>query len=428
MKTRVMAAAYALLGIAPAGAAAAEAEAPKPSGVNVDASLLYYDEADRITIVEPVVRMSKEFAEGRELDVLLTVDTISGATPNGTLPGKPATVTSPSGGGGSGASAVGDVPTTKMTDTRYAVDGSWTQPLAESWKGALGASVSKEGDYASFGARTSLAKDLNQKATTLSLGLSGELDQSNPIGGVPTPFGASLISQGASADKTVVGALAGLTQVIDARTLMQLNFLFNVENGYLNDPYKQLSQVDPVTGVPQNNIYENRPRSRTGQSFYWLTKHAFATGVAGAAYRYYMDDWGIRSHTVDATYNWKYNERGFLEPHFRFYHQSQADFYQLGLINGASLPAYASADYRLSRFNAITGGLRWGWRFDNDSQLHLRLEYYTQLGSAHPDSPADIGVQRGFSLFPKLQATIFQVEYAFNTANIFAAAPDEAHR
>ena len=420
MKTRMMAAAYALLGVAPAGAAAAEAEAPKTSGLNVDASLLYYDEADRITIVEPVVRMSKEFSEGRELDVLLTVDTISGATPNGTLPGKPATVTSPSGGGAS-ATKVGDVPTTVMTDTRYAADASWTQPLAETWKGTAGASVSTEGDFTSFGARTSVAKDLNQKATTLSLGISGEFDQSNPIGGVPTPFGASLVSQGASASKTVVGALAGLTQVIDARTLMQLNFLFNAESGYLNDPYKQLSQVDPVTGVPQNNVYENRPRARNSQSLYWLTKHAFAGAVAGASYRYYTDDWGIRSHTVDLTYNWRLGERSFLEPHFRFYRQTQANFYQVGLLNGAALPSFASADYRLSRFDAVTGGLRWGHTFDNDSRVALRLEYYTQIGKAHPDSPADVGVQRTFVLFPKLEATIFQVEWAFNPGRIFAS-------
>jgi hypothetical protein len=203
--------------------------------------------------------------------------------------------------------------------------------------------------------------------------------------------------------------------VINPRTLMQWNFSQTRENGYLTDPYKQLSIVNSVTGAPVGSIYERRPASRIGNSLYWLTKYSvFSHDVISGSYRFFEDNWGIRSHTVDLNYHWQFNEQGYFEPHFRFYHQSAADFFNIGLVTGQPLPLLASADYRLAQFNGITGGLRYGWTFNNGSLFAIRLEYYTQRGNNHPDSA--VGIQRGFNLFPTLQATVFQIQYNFDPA------------
>ncbi len=411
IKERATAAAYALLGIIPPAAAAES----KPW--NVDASFLRYTESGRIDVTEPSVSVTKPFANDRSLGVMVTVDSISGSTPIGTLPqapGAPVTTTSPSGHATTSNPGV-VIPMSHYSDTRFGTDGSWKQPLGFGLTGVIGGEVSKQSDFLSYGGNISLAKDFNQKNTTVMLGLSPEFDTNKPHGGVPVPLSSQLAPTAISADKRVIGLLAGLTQVINPRTLMQWNFSQTRENGYLTDPYKQLSIVNSVTGAPVGSIYERRPASRIGNSLYWLTKYSvFSHDVISGSYRFFEDNWGIRSHTVDLNYHWQFNEQGYFEPHFRFYHQSAADFFNIGLVTGQPLPLLASADYRLAQFNGITGGLRYGWTFNNGSLFAIRLEYYTQRGNNHPDSA--VGIQRGFNLFPTLQATVFQIQYNFDPA------------
>ena len=43
--------------------------------------------------------------------------------------------------------------------------------------------------------------------------------------------------------------------------------------------------------------------------------------------------------------------------------------------DGEPLPLFASADYRLGNFDAITAGLKYGWRSDSGLDLSVRLEY-----------------------------------------------------
>jgi hypothetical protein len=76
------------------------------------------------------------------------------------------------------------------------------------------------------------------------------------------------------------------------------------------------------------------------------------------------------------------------------------------------LPAYASSDYRLGEFNAITAGLKFGWKTRNDHDLSLRVEWYQQMGSI----PAGqlIGNQALRDNYPDLNALIVQFGYRFS--------------
>jgi hypothetical protein len=95
--------------------------------------------------------------------------------------------------------------------------------------------------------------------------------------------------------------------------------------------------------------------------------------VVSASYRYFFDDWGIKSHTVDMNYHWKMTDKHYLEPRIRYYAQSEADFYRVNLISGQPAPIEASADYRLAKFNGLTYGLKWGWNFRDESSLIFRI-------------------------------------------------------
>lgn len=406
----------ALLGIVPQSKAA---EAPAEKTWSVDSSVLYYSEADkRVQAVEPVVELRKQFSEGREAALKLTLDVLTGATPNGaTASNVPQTFTRPS-GSGSYVVAPGETPLDDtFHDTRVAGNGSWKQPLGRLSLLTLGGNFSKEYDFTSMGLSAQLTRDFNQKNTTLLFGLSTEADSVDPVGGKPIPFapmaaaGAVQPRQGGSDSKSVIDAMLGVTQVVNRRTLMQINYSLSSASGYLNDPYKFLSRIDPVSGSTIDYLYENRPDSRTKHAIYWLTRYHLNRDVVSASYRYFFDDWGIKSHTVDLTYNWKYSENKYFEPHLRFYSQSEADFYRLHLLNGDPLPREASSDYRLAKFNGLTYGLKWGWDMPKGRAFILRLEYYNSIGDSSPSEA--VGIQRGLDLYPDLKSLIAQVQYRF---------------
>ncbi len=433
-----MAAACALLGIPPPASAKAMAGKPSPTSTTADlsaealakadhwttdTSFLYYDEADRITVLEPQIGVRKNYQDGRVLSVLATVDTISGATPLGTLPATPNTVpntvTSPSGRGTN--PTIGKVPTSNISDTRIALSTSYQRPVGAASTRTIGADVSKEHDYLSAGANLTLARDFNQKNTTLSFGLGPEFDLSTPNGGLPVAYATQLSPgefNGKSDQKYLLSSLLGLTQVINREMLMQWNYSVTYERGYLDDPYKLLSLVN-ANGDPVSAIHEKRPDSRLQHSLYWLTKYNYREqDVFSLGLRYFADDWGIRSQTIDFSYRWQFHERRFFEPHVRYYHQSAADFFHVGLQNGQPLPTFASADYRLNEIDGITMGLGFGWTLRNGAQLIVRGEYYMQTGDSHPASA--VGLQKAYDLFPTLNASIVQVLYSFDPGTLFS--------
>ena len=241
-----------------------------------------------------------------------------------------------------------------------------------------------------------------------------------------TPMGdvGDLSNRLGKQDKDVVDVVLGVTQVISKNLIVQANYSFSDSSGYLSDPYKIVSIVDAVTGdvVPRTPpsgvqgpsheyLFEGRPDKRTKHSLYGQVKYYMGGKVLDASYRYMTDDWGIDSHTVDLRYRWPMGDSRYIEPHLRFYTQTDADFYQVGIANGSPLPAYASNDYRLGSFDAITVGLKYGWTTRNGNDMSARLEYYQQSGSIPSDK--QFGNQIGLVQYPDLNAIIFQFSYRF---------------
>ena len=170
----------------------------------------------------------------------------------------------------------------------------------------------------------------------------------------------------------------------------------------------------PAAGVdgPSHEFrYERRPDERVKHSVYGQAKHFMNGKVLDVSYRYMTDDWDIDSHTFDFRLRWPLGSERYLEPHLRFYTQTEADFYTISLIEGQTLPAFASNDYRLGNFDGVTAGLKYGWKTRNDHDLSVRLELYQQRG----DIPAGklIGNQINTVSYPDLDAVIAQFTYRF---------------
>lgn len=411
-----------LLGNAPNRAVAAQEE----DNWETDTSLLYYGEQDRVQDASLAVMMRRLFQGEKTLSLGLTLDALTGATPSGAVPSSLAqTFTRPS-GGSSYQVQPGETPLDDtFRDTRVALNAGWSQPLTDDMDGGIGITFSNEYDYVHAGINGRLAWNFNNNNTTLNLGAAYASDSLDPVGGAPIPLAPmrgeeDSTSKAGSDSKNVADLLIGVTQVINRKMLVQANYALSKADGYLNDPYKLVSVVDPVTGRSVAgpdaglglHLYESRPDTRTKHSLFFQTKYyAFDRDVIDASYRVMTDDWGIDSHTLDLRYRWNYSARSYLEPHLRFYTQGAADFYHTNLVDGDALPVNASADYRLAEFDAVTAGLKYGRFTPGGSEWSLRLEYYRQTGNA--SSPDAVGELLDYPLFPDLDAVIAQFSYRF---------------
>ena len=417
-----------LAGVAPVTQAVA-AQSPW----QIDGGLLIYSEKNRVSLVEPVLQIRKEIDDNEFFTTHLVADTLTGASPNGAAPSDvPQTFTSPSGTKSYTAKA-NEIPLdSTFSDTRGAVNLSWDKPLSERLRGIFGASFSIENDYTSFGVSASLAQDFNQRNTTLTAGVSLDADSISPLGGAPVPFSsmpAPVPSEGEgegeggpSESKTVQQYLVGVTQVLGHNTLAQLNYSYGHSNGYLTDPYKILSVLANdgsgnlrAPGSPSSYVYEKRPDQRTFQTLYWKGIHQFGNeDVLTLAYRYGWDDWGINSHTYDVRYRLELGHGHYLQPHFRHYNQSAADFYRQTLIDGEETTLdYASADSRLGELTTQTVGLKYGVVFDQDAEFNFRVEYMHQTGKTIASDA--VGKLANLDLFPENKAAIIQAGISMST-------------
>jgi hypothetical protein len=384
--------------------------------VDFDASLLYYSEGSRVTVNETVLDLRKPLAGERVFSLGLVVDVMTGASPNGAVPSRePQTFTRPSGQGGY-VVLPGEVPMDDtFQDNRVALTAGLEAPLGRRSTAAAEAHYSIEYDYLSAGAGATITRDFNKRNTTVAAGGAFSYDLLSPEGGTPVPF-ASMLPRGEQPpragrtdDKIVVDLLAGVTQVIDRSTIARFNYSLNRSSGYHTDPFKMLSVVD-VLGDPIDYVFERRPRERTRHSFYSVVKRQVAGDVAEASYRYMRDDWGVRSHTAEARYRWRVGARRYVQPQYRLYRQSAADFFVRFLREGDARPEFASADYRLAEFDAHTFALRYGVTFDGGQEVNVRVGYYLQMGRRGP--PGRIGALRDLDLFPDVGAYLVQVGYS----------------
>lgn len=270
---------------------------------------------NRMKIHAPMAWIDAKIAENTQLETSFVLDSMSGASPfyHDTL---------------SGASGIG------IDDTRYAGDLTVTQYIDDVSVSA-GGSYSTEEDYDSIGGSISTRYWSPDKNTVLLVGMN---TNHNSISSTNNPL----------LDETMkdYGAIVGVTQILDRESLVQSNVSLEIQDGYLDDPYK---------------LGDNRPSSR--DRFAWLTRYVKYIESSDAAlhfdYRFYTDSWHLLSHTFDFNWYQPVGEDGswIIRPHVRYYSQRKADFYNdLEPVDVAD-DVFYSADQRLSSFGSLTFGL-----------------------------------------------------------------------
>ena len=221
-------------------------------------------------------------------------------------------------------------------------------------------SYSTESDYDSMGIAFTDGIDFNQKNTTLLLGAAYTHDKITPANGAP------------NGTKDTTDLIIGLSQVLDPRTLLTLNFTLGQTEGLLSDPYK-------VVELNGELVWEKRPDSKDKQIGYISLAHFFpsANGSLEGGYRYYTDGFGIDAHTMKLSWFQRIGTHWIVRPQVRYYDQSEADFYA---VRFTGAPEYYSSDYRVSALTSWGGGLKLIWMPTTRFQLDAEFMRYQQSG------------------------------------------------
>jgi len=398
---------------------------------DIDTALLYYSESDgRVSAIEPAIFAGRNLGDdGERIDLRLVIDSLTGATPNGAHASSVAqTFTTPSGKSSYTAEAGENPLDDTFHDTRVAFGTDWTLPINRLSRVKLGFNASKEYDYLSLGISGAYSHDFNNKNTTLTAAAAFNNDTISPEGKIPlalSPMRApgETNRDGSEDSKTITDFLLGVTQVVNHNTIVEVNYSYGLSDGYLNDPFKIVTVVDPVTGLPDNSaltninadalpyVYENRPDSRQRNNLFFRTAHHLTEDVIHFSYRYFWDDWGITSNTFDFKYRYQMTD-SYLQPHVRYYMQEAADFYRHNLVQGTDVDAggnvlldEVSSDSRLAKFNTMTIGLKYGYTLSNNSEFSIRGEIMQQS--------FDDGNVASIEETPDLDAVILNVGYSF---------------
>jgi hypothetical protein len=250
----------------------------------------------------------------------------------------------------------------KMHEFRRAGEASVTRYLPHGTV-SVGLNYSGESDYVSRGASVLTTRSTDDKNTVWSAGVGLSRDQINPTNQIVT-----------NESKQGLDLLLGVTQVMSPQDVAQLNLGFYNGQGYFSDPYK---------------VYDQRPHHRSHHTMLGRWNHHFEAtqSTTRLAYRYYTDNWGVRSHTLDVEWVQSLPQGWSVAPALRVYTQTAADFF----VNADASPypfpplppanaLHYSEDQRVSAFGARTYGLKVTKQLGLDTRVDIKVERYAQRG------------------------------------------------
>ncbi len=266
-------------------------------------------------------------------------------------------------------------------------------------------SFATEYDYSSFGVGAGYARLFNQKNTEVSISTNVFLDTWNPQ--YPTEIktyieedgnlnggffnGVNILdSYGVPIDKngTVVwqpinntlitdrgrntfSFLLSFSQIITKRQQIAIFSDIVIQQGWLANPMQRVYFADRDnyyigvgTSIPVYETPENKDVFQLADDIERLPDKRFKIPIGARLnlyvtdfltvrtyYRYYFDDWGINSHTVNIELLVKIGSKFTFYPTFRYYDQTATDYFA-PFEQHLSTEKYYTSDYDLSKFSS----------------------------------------------------------------------------
>jgi len=236
-------------------------------------------------------------------------------------------------------------------------------------------SVSTEYDYFSLGFGGSYTKLFNEKNTELSINANVYLDSWNAIYPIELrPFGTNGI--GTFRPNSITGNTnynpnfsefdnegrnsyaigLGFSQILHKNIQGSIAVDFVQQQGLLSTPFQRVYFSDVADSFIDNfqladdveRLPDNRFKVAIGGRLNWYLNERLTLRTF---YRYYFDNWGVKSHTASVEVPIKITDKFTLYPSYRFYNQTAADYFN-PYEEALSTDDFYTSDYDLSKYAA----------------------------------------------------------------------------
>jgi hypothetical protein len=237
-------------------------------------------------------------------------------------------------------------------------------------------SNSTENDYDADTASLSISQDMFGDLTTVALFFTRGWDDVTRRGD------ATFADQ---VDRRIYGV--NVSQVATKNLILGLSFETITEEGFLNNPYRQVRFVDPDAALGYSYESELYPRTRTGNALALRARWYLPYRAAlQADYRFYSDTWDINASTAEVAYTHPLDHAWTFDVHFRFYTQNAAEFYS-DLFPREDFQNFLARDKELAAMQSQSLGFGVAYEFKpgrieflgkaavNLKYDHIRFEY-----------------------------------------------------
>ena len=218
----------------------------------------------------------------------------------------------------------------------------------------VGYTSSVESDFDAKSYSFSVSQDMFGDLTTvtLSYGLGDDLVRSSVDESFEEPL-----------DRQIYGI--GITQILTQNLISSINVETVTEEGYLNNPYRVVRYLDPLSASGYSFEPELYPNTRTSNAVglrarYFLPYRAAVEGE----YRFFTDTWDIEAHTASISYIHPWNDWTFMGK-FRYHDQTGAHFYR-DLFARPQQTNFRGRDKEISPLTSYTLMLQAAYEFIKD--------------------------------------------------------------
>ena len=214
---------------------------------------------------------------------------------------------------------------------------------------------STENDYEADTFSLSVSQDFFSNLTnvTISYGLGNDVVGNN----ADEDFAEDITRQNYRLD---------ISQIITKHFIMSFAAEGITDEGYLNNPYRQVRYLDPSVEEGYSYQLEVYPNTRTSTALALTARYflPYRAAIYGE-YRTFTDTWGIDAFNYELGYIHPLEEDWTFEISYRYYDQSEADFYA-DLFPFQNAQNFLARDKEMSSFTsrALMFGATYDFKMD----------------------------------------------------------------
>ncbi|MFQ5456331.1 MAG: DUF3570 domain-containing protein [Nitrospirota bacterium] len=251
-----------------------------------------------------------------------------------------------------------------IIDVRKEITFGFNHHIDRFLEAKLGYDFSIEKDYISNTPSITFVRDFFMKNTTLAAGYSRNMDRVNGV------------YMDSSSSKNGDNYYLSLTQILSPMTVTQFAYSQSNIKGFMPPGTRKVT-------INTTEFNEVMPDTRIKKAYVARLNQYIPIGASiQLAYRYYADDWNVKSHTSKAAIFKYIGENTLFRINYRYYNQTGAFFYK---DKYQSVEDFITSDLALAPMTTHLYGIRMLYNMGtvensgvDESKIELKYERYDQ--------------------------------------------------